>query len=82
MTLEEKALNHKPFTSREKRVILSLLNNGYLDPIKTADEIREEVKTMADRGDNILKVSAYLNSFGLEDDLHYFFISNIEIRIF
>ena len=82
MTLTEKSLRRKPFTALEKKVILSLLNNGYLDPIDTADKIRKEIEIMADMGKNLSEVSDYLDSYDLEEDLYYYFISNIEIRIF
>jgi len=82
MTLTEKALSRKPYTALEKKVILSLLNNGYLDPISTADKIRKEIEIMADMGKNLSEVSDYLDSYDLECDLHYYFISDIEINIF
>ena len=82
MTLTEKSLRRKPFTALEKKVILSLLNNGYLHPIDTADKIRKEIEIMADMGKNLSEVSDYLDSYDLEEDLHYYFISNIEINIF
>ena len=82
MTLTEKALSRKPYTALEKKVILSLLNNGYLDPNSTADKIRKEIEIMADMGKNLSEVSECLDSYGLEDDLQYYFISDIEINIF
>lgn len=82
MTLTEKALKRKPFTALERKVILSLLNKGYYDPIGTADEIRKEIETMADMGRNLSEVSDYLDSYDLECDLNYYFINNIEINIF
>ena len=82
MTLTEKALSRKPYTALERKVILTLLDKGYIDPIGTADEIRKEVEIMADTGSNLSEVSDYLDSYHLECDLHYYFINNIEINIF